>query len=536
MIQIFLEEGENVNCQSFDFLQMALWLPTTGKLYLPPTKPTPRVLQTDEFIRPTNLFFCASTDRLLTVGHPYFPIRNPGNDEQIDVPKVSGSQYRVFRFKLPDPNKFALVDSTVFNSDEERLVWRLRAVEMGRGGPLGVGVTGHPYFNKFVGTENPTEYPVAQTDDNRLDMSMEPKQNQIFIVGCIPPMGEHWDKAKSCDKNPAAGTCPPIQLVNSTIEDGNMCDTGFGAMNFDNLCEDRSSFPLDIINETSKWPDFLKMNKDPYGNYIFFYGQREQLYIRHQGARGGSMGDTIPDPPGEYYYTPNGPPQTTIGSHIYFSTVSGSLNSSESQLFNRPYFLQKAQGPNNGLCWNEDLFITLLDTTRNTNFNISVYKQSPPLTPSTYKYKAGDFNQFLRHVEEFEFEFVFQLCKVPLTADVLAHLNVMNSNILEHWSLAFVPPPPAGIEDAYRYMQSLATRCPTENPTKETEDPYKDLNFWDVDLHDRFSSELSQSYLGRRFLYQIGALNGRKRVRTDLAPTTTTTKRKKSTKRRKTNT
>ena len=534
MIQTCLGNGESVNCLHFDFLQMALWLPNTGKLYLPPSKPTPRVLHTDEYIRSTNVYFCASTDRLLTVGHPYFPIRNPVDDKKIDVPKVSGSQYRVFRFKLPDPNKFALVDQSLFNPEEERLVWRLRAVELGRGGPLGVGVSGHPYFNKFVDAENPNDYPVAQADDNRLDMAMEPKHNQIFIVGCVPPIGEHWDKAKPCNERPDPGTCPPIQLVNSPIEDGDMCDSGFGALNFDNLCEDRASFPLDIINETSKFPDFLKMNKDPYGDHIFFYGLREQLYVRHIGARGGAMGDTIPLKPGEYYYNPKqGTPEYTIASHAYFTTVSGSLNSSEAQIFNRPYFLQRAQGPNNGICWNEDLFVTVLDTTRNTNFNISVYKNQPALTPSNYTYKAADFNQFLRHVEEFEFEFVVQLCKVPLTADVLAHLNVMNSKILDNWNLAFVPPAPTGIEDAYRYIQSMATRCPTENPTPEPTDPYKDLHFWDVDMTDRFSSELSQSYLGRRFMYQIGMLNGTKRLRTDIT-TSNIGRSRKTAKRRKT--
>ena len=67
---MYIEKDENVKSLHFDFLQMALWLPSNGKLYLPPTKPTPRVLHTDEYIRPTNVYFCASTDRLLTVGHP----------------------------------------------------------------------------------------------------------------------------------------------------------------------------------------------------------------------------------------------------------------------------------------------------------------------------------------------------------------------------------------------------------------------------------------------------------------------------------
>lgn len=527
-------ENENVNILIFNVLQMSFWLPNTGKLYLPPARPTPRVLHTDEYVRSTNVFFCASTDRLLTVGHPYFPIHDPADPSKIDVPKVSGSQFRVFRLRLPDPNKFALVDPTIYNPEEERLVWRLRAVEFGRGGPLGVGVSGHPLFNKLVDAESPRGYPGAQTTDDRLDVAVEPKQNQLFIVGCVPPLGEHWDKAKSCEEDPEKGTCPPIQLLNSTIEDGNMSDTGFGAVNFATLCEDRSSFPLDIISETSKWPDFLKMHKDPYGDHIFFFGQREQLYSRHYGTRGGKVGDTMPDnTPGEYYYPPEtaNPRNNNIGSHIYYTSVSGSLTSTESQIFNRPYFLQRAQGMNNGILWGDDLFITILDNTRNTNFNISVYNKQT-LTKESYRYKAEDFNQYLRHAEEYEFEFVVQLCKVPLTADVLAHLNVMNPDILENWNLAFIPPAPAGIEDAYRFINSLATRCPSENPKPDKKDPYEGKTFWTVDMSDKFSSDLSQSHLGRRFLYQIGMLNGRKRTRTTI--TTSNSNSKRSTKRRKT--
>lgn len=516
----------------FNVFQMAVWLPSTGKLYLPPARPTPRVLHTDEYVKTTNVFFSASTDRLLTVGHPYFPIHNSADPTKIDVPKVSGSQYRVFRFRLPDPNKFALIDPKLFNPDEERLVWKLKAVELGRGGPLGVAVAGHPYFNKLYDVENPGEYPPEQGKDNRVDMASEPKQNQLFILGCKPAIGEYWDKAKPCDNDEQKGACPPIMLVNATIEDGQMSDTGFGAINYDSLCEDRSSYPMDIISEKSLWPDFLKMNKQIYGDHIFFFGQREQLYTRHYAARGGKIGDTIPDTTqGEYYYPPQTDvPQNNIGSHVYFTSVSGSLTSTESQIFNRPYFLQKAQGLNNGICWVNDLFVTILDNTRNTNFNISVYNKPGNLDVNTYRYTASDFTQYTRHTEEYEFDFVFQLCKVSLTADVLAHLHVMNPEILEGWNLAFVPPAQTGIEDAYRYLTSLATMCPTEAEKTEKEDPYKGLNFWNVDMSEKFTSELSQSYLGRRFLYQMGMLSGTKRVRTEV----TVNKPRKSVKRRKT--
>ena len=494
---------------------MANWLSTNGKLFLPPAQPVARVLETDEYITPTSLYFHANTERLLTVGHPYFPIRDVANEHNILVPKVSGNQYRVFRLKLPDPNKFALIDSGFYNPNHERLVWKVKGIEVSRGGPLGIGTTGHPLFNKFMDTENPNSYK-QNTDDNRQNTSFDPKQTQMLIIGCTPVIGEHWDIAEACKTpRPEKGDCPPIQLMNSVIQDGDMCDIGFGAFNFDVLQEDKSSAPLDIVATTCKYPDFLKMSNDIYGDSCFFFGKREQVYTRHYFVRAGKSGDAIPEPfePTSKYFIPgaDNQDQKDIASIVYFGTPSGSLVSSESQLFNRPYWINKAQGTNNAICWGNNLFVTVVDNTHNVNFNISV--KATGEDSNTYKYKASDFKHYLRHVEEYEMELIFQLCKVPLTADVLAHLNVMNPNILDEWQLNFVPPPPSGIEDQYRFLESKATRCPDQNSETETQDPYKGLNFWVVDLQERFSSELSQSSLGRRFLYQSGLING-KRYRT----------------------
>lgn len=502
-------------------LQMALWTHQNGKLYLPPPRPVARVLSTDEYVQNTNLFFYAGTERLLQVGHPFFEVRS-SVDETVEVPKVSGNQYRVLRVSLPDPNKFALVDPGIYDSEHERLVWRLRGLEIGRGGPLGVATTGNPLFNKYGDTENPNKYPAKQTDDNRQNVSMDPKQTQLFLVGCTPPIGAHWDIAEFCkDHRPIQGECPPVQLINSYIEDGDMCDIGFGACNFRAFQKDKSGVPLDIVDSTCKYPDFLKMSKDTYGDELFFCGRREQLYVRHNFVRAGTIGDTLPTPyNGSSYYISPQPEQAqnNVDSHIYFAIPSGSLTTSDSQLFNRPYWLQQAQGANNGICWGNQLFVTYVDNTRNTNFTLSVYNGNEPGPGSDqYKYKAGDFKQYLRHVEEVELEFIFQLCKVKLDADILAHINAMNSSILDEWQLAFVPPAPQSIEDQYRFLSSLATKCAVPAPA-EKDDPYKAYNFWPIDLTERFTLELSQYPLGRRFLYQSGLLR-LKRPRTEYTAT-----------------
>lgn len=499
---------------------------SSGTLYLPPSRPTARVLRTDEYIRPTSIFFHAGTDRLLLVGHPHFDVYE---NDTITVPKVSASQYRVMRLFLPDPNKFAAIDSSVFNPEKERLVWKLHGIEIDRGSPLGIGAAGHPFFNKYVDTENPVTYASAQEDgkDYRVDMSFDPKQVQMFMVGCVPPLGKYWD-ADECsgrDKD----KCPPITLKHSTIQDGDMCDIGFGNINFRTLQQDKSSAPLELVNTVAKWPDFERMTKDLYGDMLFFFGKKEQLYARHFYAPAGPPGDALPEN-NSYYLQPTD--VNYVGPYNYQVAPSGSLYSSDSQIFSRPYWLQRSQGANNGVIWGNSLFLTLVDNTRGTNFIINRYKGDPELNEQ-YKYKQNDFKSYLRHAEEYEVEIILELCVVSLEPDTLAHINVMNPRILEDWNLAFIPPPPEGIVDAYRYIKSIANTCPNADTSKkpnEPDDPYKDYVFWNVDLRERLTSDLSQTSLGKRFLYQSNLL-GTSRIRRNFVNTAgtsaaTTTKRR----------
>lgn len=508
---------------------MSLWLQTSGKLYLPPSKPVAHVLNTDDYVIGTDLYFHAGTDRLLIVGHPYFDVMDSAVPTKITVPKVSGNQYRVMRVLFPDPNKFALADKSLFNPERERLVWKVVGLEIGRGGPLGIGGTGHPLFNKYFDNENPSQYPPKRDDeeDYRQDIAMDPKQVQLFIVGCSPATGEHWDIADVCPGTvPDTGSCPPIQLVQSVIEDGDMCETGFGAVNFKTFQQDKAGVPLDLTGEIAKWPDLLKMSKDTYGDQMFFYGKKEQLYARHFMSKAGVDGDAVPE---SLYLTPqNGKPQHDLGPHNYFITPSGSLVSSDSNMFNRPYWIHKAQGANNGILWGNQMFITIVDNTRNTNFALSIYKENEAMSEE-YRYKSGHFRNYLRHVEEYELEVILQLCKVPLDAEILSHINVMNPKILEDWELSFVPPAPSGIEDTYRYIKSLATKCPTQAVASEKEDPYDKYTFWVIDLTEKLSSELSQFSLGKRFLYQTGMLNGKRSRSTSVTRVNSRTKKRKRT-------
>nr|AGU90846.1 L1 [Human papillomavirus type 70]AGU90862.1 L1 [Human papillomavirus type 70]AGU90870.1 L1 [Human papillomavirus type 70]AGU90878.1 L1 [Human papillomavirus type 70] len=475
---------------------MALWRSSDNTVYLPPPS-VAKVVNTDDYVTRTGIYYYAGSSRLLTVGHPYFKVPVNGGRKQ-EIPKVSAYQYRVFRVSLPDPNKFGLPDPSLYNPDTQRLVWACIGVEIGRGQPLGVGVSGHPLYNRLDDTENSHFSSAVNTQDSRDNVSVDYKQTQLCIIGCVPAMGEHWAKGKACKSTTVQqGDCPPLELVNTAIEDGDMIDTGYGAMDFRTLQETKSEVPLDICQSVCKYPDYLQMSADVYGDSMFFCLRKEQLFARHFWNRGGMVGDTIPSE----LYIKGTDIRDRPGTHVYSPSPSGSMVSSDSQLFNKPYWLHKAQGHNNGICWHNQLFITVVDTTRSTNFTLSACTETA--IPAVYS--PTKFKEYTRHVEEYDLQFIFQLCTITLTADVMAYIHTMNPAILDNWNIGVTPPPSASLVDTYRYLQSAAIACQKDAPAPEKKDPYDDLKFWNVDLKEKFSTELDQFPLGRKFLLQVGA-------------------------------
>lgn len=508
---------------------MAFWRPSQNKFYIPP-QPITRAISTDEYVHRTNIFYHASSERLLMVGNPYFEI--PSDDQEATtpkVPKVSPNQYRVFRVKLPNPNEFVFPDKNAYNPERERLVWACRGLEIGRGGPLGVTISGSPYFNKLYDVENPIQgqYEPTQNENERRNVAFDCKQTQLFIVGSNPALGEYWTAAKPCGTL-EDGACPPIELVDKIIEDGQMCDIGFGNIDAKALQPNKSELPLDSVDQISVYPDYHKMTRDLFGNYLWFFARREQMYARHFFDRAGEIGEKVPND----LYLPgasnnSGPAELdTLASYAYGATPSGSLVSSDTQFFNRPYWINKAQGLNNGICWNNELFVTVMDNTRGTHFSINVNKQAGALT----EYSATSTNEYIRHVEEYELSFIFQLARVNLSAEVLAYIHTMDSTIIDRWDLDIASPPNDSLHDFYRYIESLATKCPDAVKPPEDKDPWKNYKFWNVDLTERFSEQLDQYNLGRRFLYQAGLTTnqGARQVVTRPVRTVRAVKRKRS--------
>lgn len=491
-------------------------------LYLPPP-PVTKVLSTDDYVVRHSIFYHGNSERLLTVGHPYFALKDGG--KKLDVPKVSPNQYRVFEVVLPNPNKFALADPSIYNPEVSRLVWAVRGLEVSRGQPLGVGLSGNPNFNRLLDVESPSKAQDNGADnDKRVNIAFDVKQSQVLIVGCTPAIGEHWKLAKACGGVPA-DNCPPLELVKTQIEDGDMGEVGFGAMDFKALQASRSEVPLDLVDTTSKYPDYIQMGQETSGNSMFFFARREQMYTRHFMVRDGLLeNEKVPK---EMYVARAQDDDKKSHRYQYTHTPSGSLVSTDSQIFNRPYWLQRAQGLNNGVCWHDKLYVTVFDNTRGTNFTISVKKQAA----GGDQYDPKNYHVYLRHVEEFELSFIFELCSVPLTPETMAHLHTMDPTILEDWEIGINPPVSSQLETTYRFIASSATRC--NRPPAPPLEPSKGT-FWTIDLQERLSLDLDQFTLGRRFIVQGGLSRSRVARKRRASTSSAKTKAKRPAKKRRT--
>ncbi|ACD39811.1 L1 capsid protein [Chelonia mydas papillomavirus 1] len=473
---------------------MAVWTPSTSALFVPPVN-VPALYSTKEFVQRTSYVFHGTTERLLTIGNPYFPLIDR---DVVIVPKVSAYQYRVFRIKLPDPNKFPIPESARGDKDSTRLVWAVQGIQVNKSQPLGVGPSGNTMSSgtlDYADSHHPGNEKPPPPDDRRINSASDSKQSQVLIVGCIPPMGQHWDASIRCTEDNDKEMCPPLELKHTVIEDGDMVDMGLGTLNFSTLCSNKSTLPLELINSISKYPDWLTMNADPFGNHCFFMLRREQVYLKSVGMQYGNVGE---DEPTDYHIKGGtGTLWQTPGRHSWFPLVSGSLATSDNQLYNRPYWIENSTAPNDGICWHNQLFVTCADTTRNTIFNISTLKKN---VPATSDYKESNFTNYSRHVEEYEISFILRLCMVNMDLPVLNHLHNMDPMLLEDWGFGTTPPPNLTVEDQYRFLQSKATKCPPTPATPPDADKWAKYKFWDVDCTEQISSDLSPFPLGRRFL------------------------------------
>ncbi|AVH76295.1 L1 [Serinus canaria papillomavirus 1] len=465
------------------------------RLIIPSTTSVPTPYSTDEYVTGLDYYYHLHTDRLLTVGNPYFEVADTDKGG-VAVPKVSANQYRCFRILLPDPNgTFQLPETNLYDPEKHRLVWQVKGVQVNRGQPVGVGLAAAPAFNRGRDAEqNSRAYVNGPDNDDRISCAFDPKQNQMMIVGCAPAIGEHWGKAEHCAGDTLDTKCPAIQLVNTHIQDGDMSDIGFGAMDFTDLGVNQSDVPLELWSSAAKYPDWIKMHTDSYGDSCFYHVTREQVYARRYWQRSGKAGEPIPNT-FQILQNYNG------NNSAYLAVPSGSVVTSDTNIFNRPYWLSRAQGPNNGVCWLQNLFITVLDNSRNVIMHVSSKAEGAAENADSV-YVPNNYYESARHVEEYEISVIVQLCRVTLSSEILGHLYRMNPHVLKQWGIQEAPSTVVTSEDRYRWITSQATKCPLPAPEAKpvVDDPYKGETYWTVDAGDRLSSDLGRFPLGRKFL------------------------------------
>nr|QXT57782.1 L1 [Archaeolacerta bedriagae papillomavirus 1]DAZ91119.1 TPA_asm: L1 [Archaeolacerta bedriagae papillomavirus] len=498
--------------------------------WLPPPHPqTPQFGSTDEYVEALGMYAVGYSGRMVIVGHPYFEIRDTTTTSTIVVPKVNGNQYRVFRLRLPDPNTMPFCPEP--KPDQYRYVWKLRCIQTGRGQPFNVGLAGNPQTNRGLDLESVPrpESAAAKGDgavtDHRVPFATDPKQVQLLIVGCRPAQGEYWRQTRGCSGGNAGGTgttkCPSIELATEDIEDGTMSDLGHGPLH--PQLRNPYDLPLELDEQHPPvYPDVLGMQQDPSGNSCFFMVKREQLYTRHSFRRDGTQGEPIST--------------GDTKSYAFTPSVSGSLVNSDVSLFGKPYYLNQAQGQNNGVLWGDVLFVTLLDNTRNNNLQISVKNSST--NGSTYD--ETKYTNFMRHVEEYDVHLGLELCRVSVTPPVLYHLQVTEPYVLARWGYTTTPgtPKPGTVPPSdvtYRYLnkqpgfvKTSAVGCgegtsaqapPSDDPPR---DPFSGGHWWDVDMENKLKYDTYDTPFGRAF---IGNMPSRRRApsKTSKAPS----KRKK---------
>ncbi|QYW06044.1 L1 protein [Papillomaviridae sp. Seabass_c24797] len=437
----------------------------------------PVMRSTDEYTTDTGLSYAVKSDLIVLVGHPHYDItaekkRKGKKKKDVLLPMNSPFQYRVFKLQLPDPNKMTFPETLGHRTLEtEVFVWSVEMVEVTRGGPLGVPITGNSMFAKFKDIENPdvdwtkqVSRPQTDTKDGRVMVGFDGKQTQLIAVGGKPLDGVYWDGDSS---QVPKGSCPILVRKNKTIEDGDLGDIGFGNMNPDTICKDEWHLPIEMSERLTIHPDFPKMQHDSMGDACFMYVLKEQLFGKHFWDMAGIGGEQTVD---------NTVPLE--GKVI----PSGSLTASGQSIFNKPLWLNQALGPNNGLLWNNELFVTCMDTTHGGSFNVVVPEKN---AGSDDKPQGGKMNlitsqtntgqqqdesdsdddcfqgfdtisasekhsmqtadpydptklvEFQRHVSEWQVQAIVRLKKISLEAELMLMLDNQYPKLLKDWGFGW---------------------------------------------------------------------------------------------------
>ncbi|QYW06007.1 L1 protein [Papillomaviridae sp. Haddock_c45] len=495
---------------------------------------SPVMRSTDEFTHDTGLVYAVTSQLMSLIGHPHYDItksrkRRGKTVTDVILPMVSPFQFRVFELNLPDPNHMSFPETLEHrNLSSQRYVWSVEMVEVTRNGPLGVPLTGNSMFAKFADIENPVvdwtkrekqkgAKGGVDNKDGRVMVGFDGKQTQFIAIGAKPLKGFSWTGTESGVK----GGCPILTRVVEDIKDGDLGDIGFGNIDPATLCLDEWHLPIEMKDRKCVSPDIDNMLKDGMGDCMFMYINREQLFAKHFWDMAGNGGEVTEDmtKPLEGKVIP-----------------SGSLAASAQSIFGKPYWLNQSVGPNNGLLWDNKLYVTCMDTTHGASFNIVVPKPQTagdgdqlqqaagsdnhfssakpceefnPLS-SEYDsarnadaYDPSKWNEFQRHVSEWSVEAIVRLKTITLEGELMLLLDQKYPDLLNNWGFGWKEN-----SELTPYQTNMITsqqsmrRCPEENVLGADEEQEVQSNIvidsngdCKLEMHD----ELHRTPLGRKY-------------------------------------
>lgn len=445
----------------------------------------------DSYTRETGVVFAIESEEIILQGNP--------RDQQLltdpKIPLLNPNEYRVFRNKLPEPNAFGVLEQYV-SLKEKKYLWKLKGIRINRNGEQQKLAEGNPKFDKFTKSD--------ADEETSSVLVYDPPLKQKIILGCKPCLGYYFPvlnitpKAEpvcemDCSGCPCCRECLPEKEPGTAgadaekpillgrpmvveIMDGDMADIGFGNIDVSNLVR-KDLFPQIMgIRQNSPCKSIAKieMKKENTGDRDFFIFERDQSHLK------------------EMFFSAN--MQTDVGNEGYplWSIPDGSTTSSLNDLMNRTIWLNKAEGANNCLAWDDEFYFTVLDNTRGQSIILNKKEEG-----------TKSVSLVTRHVQIYQIEAIVELVEVTLEAELLQYIYRINRNLMNKWGY--------GID---RATHALSPHYPPFNnldlKTKEPDEeevPFRaiDINFNGSTNHQMHNMEnLHKTLIGQHYIRDFG--------------------------------
>lgn len=224
-----------------------------------------------------------------------------------------------------------------------------------------------------------------------------------------------------------------------TIEDGNLHEFGFGNINPQTVHQDSTVLPVEMVfhNGPTMCVDKMSMSNDMIGNKMFCALERYGSAQRHIRSNQWFHGNE--DPTAASTTTP----KTSWGSLCQwipplFPAPSAGFVSNTGDIFNKNIWLNKCEGPNQGMLWDNKCYVTFVDNTRGfTYIHTKRTASAGDNTTTEFGYSPEKTKFAVRHIKEFKVTVIVRLCYIKLEAELINWMLQMNAGWLKNLGFKF---------------------------------------------------------------------------------------------------